>query len=227
MKTISFAVAFLAAFAAPLRAQAPAPGLGECMLQQLATICPDKQGTAGYSACSKIHAQEAMTACRSQRRDAAAAQTKKDVAEKSPCAEDSQKFCPGKWPGTPEYSACMRSHMGDVTPTCAAWGRKRAGTHQPATNDACLADAKKLCPGLTVVDGLKFNDCMTSHYDGLSKTCQTKYKDLAKGKGGAAGDCMTALKPLCPGAQPGSAEMMQCMMDHPKDLPASCAKMAK
>jgi hypothetical protein len=198
---------------------------GSCTTEQLGKLCSnDTPGTPGFSACSKAHMGEALAACQKQTQDAAAAKTHENLSAKSPCMDDAKKFCPGKWPGTPEFSACMKSHSAEVTPACAAWGKKRAGMNPQAKSDACVADAKKLCPALTVMDGSKFTDCMTSHYDGLSPECQAKFKGLNKAKQGSTGDCMAALKTLCPGAVPGSPEMTSCMMTHHADLPPSCHK---
>jgi len=72
----------------------------------------------------------------------------------------------------------MRAHINDVTPACAAWGKKRAAMKPKTGNDVCVADAKKVCPGLTVMDGPKFTTRMTAHYDGLSPACQAKFKGL-------------------------------------------------
>ena len=221
------AIVALAAFAVRAHAQDAAGMMGGgCMMQQLTQMCPDaKPGTPDFSACAKLHSADAMAACQKNSSDAASASTKKKVSESSPCADDAQKYCPGKWPGTPEFSACMKSHMADVTPACAAWGKKREGMKSKSADDACVADAKKLCPALTVMDGQKFTSCMTKNYDSLSPGCQPKFKGLKAGTSGAHGECMAALQKLCPDLQPGdNGGMMQCMMAHRADMPASCHK---
>ncbi len=222
-------IAALAAFAAPARAQDAAGMMGGgCMMQQLTQLCPDaKPGTPDFSACAKLRSGDAMAACSKQSSAAGAAETSKTAAGASPCADDVKKYCPGKWPGTPEFSACMHSHMGDVTPACAAWAKKRENMKRgdlksKGGGDVCVDDARKLCAGLTVLDGARFTDCMTKNYAGLSLACQKKFKDLKEAKTGAHAECMAALQELCPDMQPGdNGAMMQCMMAHQSELPPS------
>jgi hypothetical protein len=148
----------------------------------------------------------------------------KSAPAKSPCQDDMQKFCPGLWPGTPEFASCMKKHKSELTPACAAFADKRMKEGRKPGDDVCVADAKKLCPGLTVADGAKFGSCMAGHYDDLSAPCQAKFKGAKKGLSGDHGDCMAAVEKLCPGAKPGDPSMAQCMMEHHAELPASCHK---
>ena len=223
------ALALLAAFASPARAQDAAGMMGGgCMMQQLTQLCPDaKPGTPDFSACSKLHSGEALATCQKTSSDAAAASTKKQVSASSPCADDVQKYCPGKWPGTPEFSSCMRSHESDLTPACAAWAKNHSSVKGKPGDTTCVADAKKYCPGLTVMDGPKFNGCMVKNYDSLSPTCQALYKG-AKTAFASHDECMAGLQKLCPGLQPEDhGAMMQCMMGHSSELPPSCHKHGK
>ena len=166
------ALIVLAAFAAPVRAQDAAAAMGGgCMMQQLTQLCSAKPGTPEFSVCAKQRSGDAMAACQKSSSDAAGAAATRTQAP-SPCAGDAQKYCPGKWPGTPEFGACMRSHASDLTPACVAWGKKRAATPQKPGSDVCVADAKKVCPGLTIMDHEKFTTCMTKNYDSLSPSCQ-------------------------------------------------------
>ena len=217
------ALIVLAAFAAPVRAQDAAAAMGGgCMMQQLTQLCSAKPGTPEFSVCAKQRSGDAMAACQKSSSDAAGAAATRTQAP-SPCAGDAQKYCPGKWPGTPEFGACMRSHASDLTPACVAWGKKRAATPQKPGSDVCVADAKKVCPGLTIMDHEKFTTCMTKNYDSLSPSCQAKFKGLKDASAGPHADCMAGLQKLCPDLQPGDqASMMQCMMAHRADMPASC-----
>jgi hypothetical protein len=116
----------------------------------------------------------------------------------------------------------MRSHFADVTPACAAWGKNRAAAHKPGS-DVCVDDAKKVCPGLTVMDREKFTSCMTKNYDSLSPACQSKFKGLKSASSGARNECMAGMQKLCPDLQPGDAgAMAQCMMTHHDEVPTSC-----
>jgi hypothetical protein len=218
MKILVVAAVF-AAFCAPARAQMG----GACMMTELTKLC-GAPGSPEFQACAKSKAGEATANCQG-----ASAAAKKDApGGKNPCGDDIKKYCPGMWPGTPEFQSCMSSHMGDVTPACAEFGRKQMGKHKAmsAADAACVADAKKLCPGLTGTDGPKFMGCMTGHYDELSAPCKKQFKSARGGKNGEpdAVDCMQAMKKTCPEAEPGSPEMTRCMIEHRDELPASCRK---
>lgn len=227
MNTLA-ALAVLATLVVPVGAQDASSTMGSgCMMQQLTALCPDaKPGTPAFGACAKQHTGDAMAACSKSASDAGAAAAKKS-APASPCADDVQKYCPGKWPGTPEFGACMKSHESDLTPTCAAYAKKRAAQGSKSGDMTCVDDAKKYCPGLTVMDHEKFTACMSKNYDSLSPACAAKFKGL-KSASGKHDECMTALKTLCPDLQPGdNGGMMQCMMAHRADMPASCHQHGK
>ncbi len=220
------AAAVLAAFAVPARSQMG----GGCMMTELAKLCPGTApGSPEFAACAKTQSGAAMANCQAQKPAASLGKTEKTGM--SPCADDMKKYCPGMWPGTPEFRVCMGSHMGDVTPACAEFGRKQMGTHEKMKDDdkACIADAKKLCPGLTGTDGPKFMSCMTTHYDKLSPPCQKQFEGAKGGKDGEPGtvECMQALKSVCPDADPGTPEMMKCMVEHREELPPACQKKGK
>jgi hypothetical protein len=218
---LSAAAVFAVCLAAAAAAQMP-PGMGgNCMMDQLTQLCPDaKPGTPEFSACSKQHVGDAMAACQGQAQSSGTAQAKAPGGE---CGDQMQKFCPGMWPGTPEFIKCMNSHEGDMSPSCKAAYEKRKAEHKPM-DTTCVADSKKYCPGLTLMDHDKYMGCMTNHYDSLSPKCQAKFKGLSDVKKGPHGDCMDALQKVCPGAAPGTPEMTQCMMAHHDELPASCHK---
>lgn len=226
---LSAALAFatIASLSAPAFAQAP--GMGDnCMMQQIAKICPGAaMGTPEFKACMKEHAAEASAACMGQSRQKAGDDARADLRKKSPCMDDAKKFCPGKWPGTPEFSACMKEHRSDLTPACREYADKRMKEGHKPGDDVCVADAKKFCPGMTVNDGAKFAMCMSGHYDELAPACQAKFKGMKGGLSGDHGDCMAALQKVCPDAQPGTPAMMQCMVEHRAELPPSCHKHGK
>jgi hypothetical protein len=215
------AFAVLAAFAAPARAQDAAGAMGNnCMMQQLSQLCSAKPGTPEFSVCAKQHTGDAMAACSQQSSAAGAAAAGKPT---SPCMDDAQKYCAGKWPGSPEFMDCMHSHQSQLTPACAAYAKKRSAEKPKAGDDVCVADAKKVCPGLTIMDREKFTTCMTKNYDSLSPSCQAKFKGLKKESDGPHGECMAGLQKLCPDLKPGDqGSMMQCMMAHREDMPPSC-----
>jgi|GEM_PF-2084598 len=218
------ALAVLAAFAAPIRAQDPSAMMGNnCMMVQLTQLCPAKMGTPEFSACAKERSGDAMAACQQQTQAAGAAAAKQQASAANPCADDIPKYCPGLWPGTPEFGACMKKHNSDLTPACAAFAKKRAAQGSKPGSDICVADSKKYCPGLTIMDHDKYMSCMMKNYDSLSPTCQAKFKGLKGASTGPHADCMAGLQKLCPDLQPGDqGAMMQCMMAHRQELPPSC-----
>jgi hypothetical protein len=218
-RRIAVAAAF-AAFPAAAGAQMPSGMGSNCMMDQLTQACPDaKPGTPEFSACSKQHVGDAMAACQSQAQASGAAQPRTTSARA--CADQMHKFCPGMWPGTPEFIKCMNGHEGDMTSDCRAAYEKRKAEHKSA-DTTCVADSKKYCPGLTVLDHMKYMACMRKNYDSLSPKCQAQFKDLHAMDKGPHAECMAAVQKFCPDAAPGSPEMTQCMMAHHDELPASC-----
>jgi len=122
----------------------------------------------------------------------------------------------------------MKSHQSSLSPACAAYAKKRSKEATKPGDNICVDDARKYCPGLTVMDGNKFSTCMLKNYDSLSPSCQAKFKGLKAGTSGAHGDCMAGLQKLCPNLQPGDqGAMVQCMMAHQADLPPSCRNHGK
>jgi hypothetical protein len=217
------ALAVVAALSAPALAQDPTAAMGgNCMMTQLAKICSAKPGSPEFSVCAKQHSADAMASCQSA---ATVAREETRTTAKTPCAGDVQKYCPGKWPGSPEFISCMRENKSKFTPACLAFVKSKEGQHPKAGDDVCVADAKKYCPGLTVMDGAKFTSCMTKNYDSLGPTCQAKFKSFKGASSGPHAECMDAMQKLCPDLKPGdSGAMMQCMMAHQAELPASCHK---
>lgn len=177
------AAALAAALAVPTSALAQdmssmMGGGNSCMMEQLQKLC-GQPGSADFGSCAHAHAQEAAMACQgAQTHSKAYRKTAKQLKTKSPCMGEAEKYCPGKYPGTKAYSACMKAHESQLSPACVAFGKKRA--HEgPAKMGACGADAEKLCPE----DGPgspKFMGCMMDHYADLSPACQAQFKNLKK-----------------------------------------------
>lgn len=224
-----FRTVLAAAALVALSAAAHAQMGGPCMMTELTKLC-GTPGTPDFQTCSREKAGEAAAACQGQGQ-AQAAKSKggaAGAAGKGPCAEDMKKYCPGIWPG-PELHECMSKHMSDVTPECAAYGKKMMAEHghdkMKAGDAACVADAKRVCPGLTGLDGPKFMECMTGHYAELSPLCQKNFKGAKGDKDDAdVVDCSVALKALCPDTEAGSPERTKCMIEKRDELPASCSK---
>jgi hypothetical protein len=218
LSTAAFA-ALITLLGAPARSQD-----NNCVTQKLQQLCPGMKDPA----CVQGHGAEAAMACQQQQAQAANDNFRSRLKEKSPCMDDVAKYCPGKWPGTPEFSSCMKTHEKDLSPACAAYAKKRASMGG-ATNTACVGDARKFCPGLGPTDGAKLGACMAQHTDELSPTCRKSLKtdkaDAAKAKLGAG--CMSVVANVCgAGVMPGSPQFMTCVHLHPQEL-APCRRPAK
>lgn len=210
-------LAVLAVLAVSARAQMGDP----CVMTEITRLCGQPNGP-DFKDCASTKFAVAMQTCRGASKEGAA-----KAKSTSPCTEDMKKYCPGIWPG-PELHECMSKHMGDVTPECAAYGKTMMAKHgkdkpMEAGDAACMADAKKLCPALTGLDGGELMDCMVSHEKELSPSCRKKFgsrKSAGKDLG-----CAASIKKLCPDASFGSPEMSACMVEHKDELPASCDKL--
>jgi hypothetical protein len=219
------ASAFLLSIAAPVRSQGPADA-SSCIEAQLERLCSgSKPDSPEFSACAEARGGDAMALC--MKTPPSGASLRARAAANGTCDADVQKYCPGLWPGTPEFGACMKSHRSDLSPACAAYAKKHLDGKSPAPQE-CVADAKKYCPGLTFLDGEKFTHCMVKNDDSLSPACRSKFKGLKDASSGPRADCIAGLKKLCPDMKSGDDNaMMQCMMAHRQDMPASCHKPGK
>jgi hypothetical protein len=202
----------------------PPPGMmanaSECagLMQKLC-------GTAdspGYQACAQKHAHE-VGDCYSKRMAGGSAAGRRP---KSACMQDAKKYCPGKFPGSPEFSACMKSNESKLSKACVEEYHANKSEIEKHKKDLapCSADMKRLCPGLAPQDD-KFMGCMMEHMNELSPDCRAAQN---KGTGHVFTKrdsiCMKAIHDLCPDAQPGTGDFMQCMMQHHAELPADCSK---
>lgn len=230
MKT---ALILLALFAAPVRAMDMA-----CMMLAAQGACPGVQpGSDEFRACMQKH-PEVMSRCMS-----APAATEQEVAQKAappahPCAADAEKFCPGKFPGEPAFHDCMAANKKKLSKACVDWAdahpEQTSGKAPDKDMAACIADAKRLCPGIPPMSD-EFKACMMDHVEQLSPACRQARKDqAAQGPGSkdeAAPDagpskaeaaCAKAIRKLCPKAAPDSEEYMSCMMENQAKLPKEC-----
>ena len=156
------------------------------MSEKLKALCPDaKFGTPEFAACSQTKLAAASAECGLAGPSGAPAVGLKRFDPNNPCAEDAQQFCRGDMPGTPDADACLKKHLKELSPACAAFGRTKAPAHVAKVEAACVADARSLCPGLTMDDGTKYADCMTDNSEKLSPACRKarkapKKKSVAK-----------------------------------------------
>lgn len=220
--------ALLLSVLASLAVSAAAQPGGPCMMTELQKLCGAPTSPA-FNACAKEKSGEAMAACQGGGGPASGDSAPAKGGKQNPCKDDMQKYCPGKWPGTPEFHSCMNAHMSEVTPECAAFGRKQAAKHgadgkkMSAGDKACVADAKRLCPGLTGADGVKFMSCMSERYDKLSEPCRKVFKGAKEDQGGGAtvSECAKAMAEKCPGVEPGGPGMLKCVTEH-SDVGVTC-----
>jgi hypothetical protein len=146
---------------------------------------------------------------------------------KSACAEDAKKYCPGKFPGEDEFASCMKSNESKLSKACIDEyhaDKAKIAAHKKEMQP-CIADAKKLCPGMGPYDD-KLMRCMMEHMDQLSPACRDAQSKARKGTGSgnlkSDAACAKAINQLCPDASPGSPEYSQCIGMHFKELPADC-----
>ena len=139
-----------------------------------------------------------------------------------PCHADADKFC--KDAQGKDRMACMKQHETELSDACKA--RISQMKEKAAGNNPCLADGKKLCPGMTPGDG-KFMPCLKQHEAELSEACKGKISQM-KEKAAGNNPCLADGKKLCPGMTPGDGKFMPCLKQHEAELSEACkAKLAE
>jgi len=100
-----------------------------------------------------------------------------------PCASDIKTLCAGIQPGEGRIKACIKSHLTDLSPTCA----DRVLT-VAVTGKACKTDVTNLCAGIVPGTG-GIRACIKSHMAEVSDPCKNAMSQAAAGKGmyGGAG----------------------------------------
>ena len=93
-----------------------------------------------------------------------------------PCASDIKTLCAGIQPGEGRIKACIKSHLIDLSPTCA----DRVLT-VAVTGKACKTDVTNLCAGIVPGTG-GIRACIKSHMAEVSDPCKNAMSQAAAGK---------------------------------------------
>jgi hypothetical protein len=93
-----------------------------------------------------------------------------------PCASDIKKLCPGVLAGEGRITACIKSHLTDLSETCEA---RVLGVG--VRGKLCKTDVAKLCGGIAPGSG-GIRACIKSHMAEISDTCKGAMSEAAAGK---------------------------------------------
>jgi hypothetical protein len=93
-----------------------------------------------------------------------------------PCAGDIKTLCAGIQPGESRIKACIKSHLGDLSPTC----QDRVLT-VAVTGKVCKTDVANLCAGVVPGTG-GLRTCIKSHMAEVSDPCREAMSQAAAGK---------------------------------------------
>lgn len=113
------------------------------------------------------------------------------AAEKSPCADDVAKYCPGIKPGFGAMMDCLEKNESKLSPACREHEKTMGGKRMEASENVrdkrkfrqnCGADMQKFCakaePGRG--SGLK---CLKEHKAQLSPACSESLNEMDSMKG--------------------------------------------
>jgi hypothetical protein len=93
-----------------------------------------------------------------------------------PCAKDIKTLCAGIQPGDGRIKACIKSHLTNLSQTCA----DRVLT-VAVTGKLCKSDLTKLCAGIPSGTG-GVRACVKSHMAEVSDPCKDAMSETAAGK---------------------------------------------
>ena len=93
-----------------------------------------------------------------------------------PCADDIKKLCAGIQPGEGRIKACIKSHLTDLSPTCADQVLTVA-----VTGKVCKTDVTNLCAGIVPGSG-GIRACIKSHMAEVSDSCRDAMSQAAAGR---------------------------------------------
>ena len=93
-----------------------------------------------------------------------------------PCAGDIKTLCAGIQPGEGRIKACIKSHLTDLSPTCADQVFTVA-----VTGKMCKTDVTNLCAGIVPGSG-GIRACIKSHMAEVSDSCRDAMSQAAAGR---------------------------------------------
>ena len=94
----------------------------------------------------------------------------------NPCTADIKKLCPDIKPGEGRITACIKSHLTELSENCEA---RVLGVG--VRGKLCQADVAKLCSGIAPGTG-GVRHCIKSHMEAMSDPCKDAMSESAAGK---------------------------------------------
>jgi hypothetical protein len=94
----------------------------------------------------------------------------------NPCAGDVKTLCSGIQPGDGKIKACIKAHLGALSPAC----QDRLLT-VAVTDKVCKGDIAKFCAGVVAGTG-GIRTCIKSHIAEVSDGCQDAVAGTAAGR---------------------------------------------
>ncbi len=89
--------------------------------------------------------------------------------------------------------------------------------------DACLADAQRLCSSVPPGAGRVYY-CLRSNWNDLSDGCKSLLNWSQQRANEVVLDCQADAFSWCQGVPPGKARLYACLVSHHKDLSSTCRK---
>jgi hypothetical protein len=102
------------------------------------------------------------------------------AARAFPCEADIKKLCPDVRPGGGRIQACLKEHVKELSPECAAHYEKTSST-RGAMADKCRTDIARFCASVAPGQG-GVAACLEKHRDNVSAECKAQLTKEAPGK---------------------------------------------
>jgi len=96
-----------------------------------------------------------------------------------------------------------------------------APAQEKGGGSACRADAQRFCAQSSGRE--KIVDCLIDHQQDISDECYDFLKArLNQQRGGGANACKEDVAQYCKGVEPGGGRIVNCLIDHQKDISDGC-----
>lgn len=91
---------------------------------------------------------------------------------------------------------------------------------EPEKDGKCLAEVKKICPNLTMKDGL--GKCLRAHKSEFSEECQEKAEGKKAELKASFKDCKDDVNKVCAGVERGEGRIIKCLKANAEKLSPAC-----